>query len=432
MDLYDAQWRSFRSGLTTLIPFAAAQSVLMRFARANFGRNGILVSQFVLGLAYACVLHGYRVVFTLLIALGNFGVARMFKGRMATITVWTYNLLVLVVVSLTGESWTLPFVSFRGLSGWAHMFNMMMLKQISFGVDFSKAKSIGDFSLRSYLGYLFYSPLFLAGPIMTYESWSQQVEGTAIPSRQKSLYGVRWVMNFLFLEIFLHFIYVNGISAQHSSALTNIRTLFLGIATSASVLMFMWLKFLLIWRFFRLWSFANEIDPPENMNRCLWNNYSMVQFWKDWHSSFNIWLLRYVFIPLGGSRRNRFFNILIVFTFVALWHDFNWRVFHWAFIVFAVMTPELVCTAIYRTKLNTFRHRFPMAAKFLKAAFCTFNINFLILANMVGYVFGIEGVTVLASNISIDLSSVLLVYGGLFSASLVMLWTDQLKLGERK
>ena len=32
-------------------------------------------------------------------------------------------------------------------------------------------------------------------------------------------------------------------------------------------LMFMWLKFLVIWRCFRLWALAAGVTPPENMTR---------------------------------------------------------------------------------------------------------------------------------------------------------------------
>ena len=54
----------------------------------------------------------------------------------------------------------------------------------------------------------------------------------------------------------------------------------------------MWLKFLLLWRFFRLWALADGMLPPENQVRCMSNNQSIGQFWKGWHASFNIWLVR--------------------------------------------------------------------------------------------------------------------------------------------
>ncbi len=405
----------------------------MTFLCSRFQRKTLVSGQLVAGLVYALVLHGYRAVFTLVIAVGNFLLTRTVRGTKASAAIWIYNLTVLVVVSWSGESWSIPFISFRGMAGWAHTLNIVMLRMISYGVDYSKSptKTQEKYGLTSYLGYVFYGPLFLAGPIMTFDSWSSQVGNNSIPLLEKIKYGVRWVVNFFLLEVLLHLSYANAISAQRSSVLNEVTSPVLAFSLSVCVLFFMWLKFLLIWRFFRFWSLLNDIDPPENMNRCLFNNYSMVQFWKDWHSSFNLWLIQYLYIPLGGSRKNRFLNILIVFTFVALWHDFNWRVFHWAWLVFAIMTPELICSGIYRKKLRNFRLRFPTGAKMFKALFAAFNVNFLILANMVGYVFGVEGVLVLRDNVNMDPLSIFYIFFAMVQASLIMLWAEQRKKSNR-
>jgi D-alanyl-lipoteichoic acid acyltransferase DltB (MBOAT superfamily) len=66
---------------------------------------------------------------------------------------------------------------------------------------------------------------------------------------------------------------------------------------------------------------VDGLDSPENMNRCLFNSINFEGFWRMWHRGFNQWLIRYIFLPLGGSRF-KLFNIWIVFTFVAIWHDF--------------------------------------------------------------------------------------------------------------
>ena len=58
------------------------------------------------------------------------------------------------------------------------------------------------------------------------------------------------------------------------------------------LLQLMWLKFLLIWRFFRLWAMLDGVFVPENMSRCMSNNYSVSQFWRGWHSSYNQWVVR--------------------------------------------------------------------------------------------------------------------------------------------
>lgn len=133
------------------------------------------------------------------------------------------------------------------------------------------------------------------------------------------------------------------------------------------VLTFMWLKFAAIWRLFRLAALLDGVEAPENMPRCFANNHDvevtsmsgdgfdtedaranvfglssnpplnyarsyssqlsfrslaarLQGFWKSWHSSFNLWLVQYLYVPLGGNRC-RTLNIWPIFLFVALWHD---------------------------------------------------------------------------------------------------------------
>ena len=118
-------------------------------------------------------------------------------------------------------------------------------------------------------------------------------------------------------------------------------------------LVFIWLKFLTIWRLARsaalldgifiLFSFKIKlgIDSPENMNRCLFNNHCFEGFWRSWHRSFNQWLIRYIFIPCGGSK-TKMWNIWVVFTFVAIWHDFSLDLVCWAWFICAAMIPEMI------------------------------------------------------------------------------------------
>jgi len=55
-------------------------------------------------------------------------------------------------------------------------------------------------------------------------------------------------------------------------------------------------------------------------------------FWKNWHASFNLWLVRYLYIPLGGQQY-RWISIWIIFGFVAFWHDLEWKLLQWAWIM---------------------------------------------------------------------------------------------------
>jgi D-alanyl-lipoteichoic acid acyltransferase DltB (MBOAT superfamily) len=172
-----------------------------------------------------------------------------------------------------------------------------------------------------------------------------------------------------------------------------------------------WLKLLIPWRFFRLWALVDGIDPPENMVRCVSNNYSAFAFWRAWHRSFNRWIVRYVYIPLGGGRgrargddsksssvffakARQIFNFLIVFTFVALWHDINLRLLMWGWLITLFVLPEIIATLLFpahrwRSHPNTYRVLCGIGA--------VGNILMMMIANLVGFALGVDGIQGLLS-----------------------------------
>jgi hypothetical protein len=99
-------------------------------------------------------------------------------------------------------------------------------------------------------------------------------------------------------------------------------------------------------------------------------------------------------------------------------------VLHWAWIVTAVLAPELLATHIYRTRLVKFRSNHPELAKILKTFFGALNVFLLITANMVGYVFGIEGLTTVITNTNIA-ASVGGVFAFFFCGVQAMLWLEK-------
>jgi len=163
--------------------------------------------------------------------------------------------------------------------------------------------------------------------------------------------------------------------------------------------MFLWFKFLLIWRFFRLCAVLDDIEPVENMERCMNNNYTIGGFWRSWHKSFNRWLIRYIYVPLGGGQGGlvrRACNILLVFTFVAFWHDIKPELFAWGWLLSLFFLPEILAQHVAkREPLKSFMASHPLTASWL-IAFCgACNIIMLKIANIVGYSTGVEGAALL-------------------------------------
>ena len=59
---------------------------------------------------------------------------------------------------------------------------------------------------------------------------------------------------------------------------------------------------------------------------------NMAEFWRRWHISLTTWFRDYLYIPLGGSKGNKWMNIrniFIIFIVSGFWHGANWTFIVW-------------------------------------------------------------------------------------------------------
>ena len=404
-----------------------------------------------LGAGFVYHLHGTMSIVVALIALGNFYMTRVFReSKILPIFVWGYAIFAMFHPhKYDGYRWShLPgFLGggsslakwadgHRGATRWHVLFNLFVLRMISYSMDHywwwwrkpngkdvvakekvnsSKSRIISHRpqaqyeSLSTYFAYLFYPPCYLAGPTQTFNAFASHLERP-----QKSSFGkpmlklyFRFVASLLLFEVMQHYLYLNGITANLMSTqgdvkpgMTMIDTIsddgtdaFSILCYSFMALVFIWFKFLLIWRLARCWAMMDGIDVPENMRRCMLNNYTISGFWKGWHASYNRWLIRYLFIPLGGSRvgmLRQIGNIFVVFTFVAVWHDRSMQLLSWGWLFVLFMAAELmgkkVGSIMFRGSegdTSSWRH----AVAFVG----TINISALLFTNLIGFAYSIEG-----------------------------------------
>ncbi|KAL6124755.1 hypothetical protein ACLB2K_077265 [Fragaria x ananassa] len=145
-------------------------------------------------------------------------------------------------------------------------------------------------------------------------------------------------------------------------------------------------------------AFASQIcgiEVPENMPKCVNNCYNLESFWKNWHASYNKWLVRYLYIPLGGSQR-KLLNVWVVFTFVAIWHDLEWKLLSWAWLTCLFFIPEI----IFKSAANAFQAKTALGEFIVRefsAAAGAITITCLMVANLVGFVIGPSGISWLVS-----------------------------------
>ena len=248
------------------------------------------------------------------------------------------------------------------------------------------------YNLTNVLAHAFYVPLYLAGPTITFNAFTSQL---LAPQRTHSprfvvLYGLRWLYLLLLMELVTHYTtcFAVGMSGIYEGMspreLANLAYL---------TLMAMWLKFAILWRFARLWSLLDGVDVVENMVRCMNNNYSLNGFWKGWHVSFNRWLIRYIYLPLGGAPYKHF-NVWAVFGFVAVWHDVEVKLLAWGGLNAAFMTLEVFAVGLFRSfSLRYRRPGGPGWIRNLSAAAGASYVVVLMFVNLVGYGVGLSGST---------------------------------------
>jgi D-alanyl-lipoteichoic acid acyltransferase DltB (MBOAT superfamily) len=164
-----------------------------------------------------------------------------------------------------------------------------------------------------------------------------------------------------------------------------------------TILKLMWLKFLVMWRFFRLWALVDGLSPPENMTRCMSNNRSLEAFWRGWHSSYNKWLVRYIYRPCGG-RASRLWSVWVIFLFVALWHDIELKLLLWGLLNAFFLVVEVYAKHVAAT--STVMQSLPASLLQMVAVLSgSTYILVLIAVNLIGYSVGMGSITVVMQKV---------------------------------
>ena len=86
------------------------------------------------------------------------------------------------------------------------------------------------------------------------------------------------------------------------------------------------------------------IDLLKNFNYPYFSR-DIAEFWRKWHISLSSWFRDYLYIPLGGSKGSKLFqvrNTFIIFIVSGFWHGANWTYLAWGFINALYFLPLLL------------------------------------------------------------------------------------------
>ncbi|KAI0791177.1 MBOAT, membrane-bound O-acyltransferase family-domain-containing protein [Abortiporus biennis] len=432
IDNSDGQYRSVRNNipLLTLLVFVFLTSkavytrVTSRF-RSSQSENKLYLVPFLLLFSIVMLfgLCGTSAFKIFIILTFNYYIGKLSAGsRLGPIFTWLFNISILFANErYSGYHFTMIHPSLQFLDNiqgvyprWHINFNITMLRLVSFNMDYYWARTrVGTqengqaldnkqrtttyhpleiYSFQNYIAYALYSPLYIGGPIITFNDFMWQLRRPLqLSLRGKVRYLIRFLICLFTMEVIQHFMYVVAIKdtkAWHGDSAAEL--CMIGFWN----LIIVWLKLLIPWRFFRLWALLDGIDPPENMVRCMANNYSALAFWRSWHRSYNLWIIRYIYIPLGGTK-NLLFTSVLIFSFVALWHDLSFKLLAWGWLVSLFLVPEIAA----RYFLPPSKYDSKPWYRHVCAIGAVFNILMMMIANLVGFVIGTDGISYLLDQV---------------------------------
>ena len=334
IDNSDVQYKFFRSNFLLLVALILLQTVLKKIV-VEFGKTSKISFDFACGLVFVCFMYGINSVKLLTHAFIFFTLVHSLKRKRLTaaFAIWSYGIFALFI---NQRIKSFPFNNiaiilspmdqwYKGIvPRWELFFNFTLLRLLSYSMDFlerwdeqlspppsidyegrqpefRKSSSgsalqtiyesgkngvleekerlvakhhIQEYNFVNFIAYITYAPLFLVGPIITYNDYLYQSKNKlpSLTKKNTSLYALKVLLSLLLMEIILHCIYVGAIA--RTKAWSNDTPLQLAMIALFN-LNIMYFKLLIPWRLFRLWAMIDGVDAPENMLRCV-NNLSLI------------------------------------------------------------------------------------------------------------------------------------------------------------
>ncbi|MCM1385707.1 MAG: MBOAT family protein [Bacillus sp. (in: Bacteria)] len=203
-------------------------------------------------------------------------------------------------------------------------------QQISFIVDTYK-KEVDDYNLLYYASFVTFFPQLIAGPIVTHDELVVQF----LDEKRKSIdweYMAQGIYIFalgLAKKVLLADTFGNAVNwgYEHLIMLDSTNALVVMLAYTIQI-------------YFDFSGYCDmaigigrmfHIDLPINFHSP-YKAVMITEFWERWHITLTRFFTKYVYIPLGGSRRGRsrtYINTLIVFLASGFWHGASWSFVFW-------------------------------------------------------------------------------------------------------
>lgn len=216
-------------------------------------------------------------------------------------------------------------------------------QQIMYLVSVYK-KEFEKVNVVDYLAYILYFPKLIMGPLTDAKELITQINNSELKkfNIENFAIGLKLFSLGLFKKMLLADTFAKGVSWGFAN---------LKIATSLDlILVTLFYTFEIYFDFSGYSDMAVGISKMVNITLPInfdspYKALSIRDFWKRWHVSLTNFLTKYIYFPLGGSRKGTvrtYINIMIVFLVSGIWHGANWTFILWGCIHGALQVFERI------------------------------------------------------------------------------------------
>lgn len=203
-------------------------------------------------------------------------------------------------------------------------------QQIAYIVAIYKGE-LKNNNLIDYLVYILYFPKILMGPLTDPVDFIDQLNDASLKkfNWDNLAYGIKIFSLGLFKKVMIADVFAKAVAEGYVG---------IGALTSMDCILIM-----LFYTFEIYFDFSGYSDMAVGASLILnitlpinfdspYKAISIRDFWKRWHISLTKFFTKYIYIPLGGSKKGIVFtciNTMIVFLVSGIWHGANWTFILW-------------------------------------------------------------------------------------------------------
>ncbi len=215
-----------------------------------------------------------------------------------------------------------------------------------------------DLKFLAYVNYIFFLPVFTAGPIFRYRDFVKTFENPEKITIELVEKSIKRIIRGFFKKVVLIVFAMKFF--DYCRSLDSHWYISIFIVSFGYIIMYLDLS-----GYSDIAIGMGSIcgyKIPENFKKP-WNSATMTQFWRTWHSSLSDWIKDHIFIVFGKKKLSKYNGAiigLVAMIVMSMWHGFNW-----GFLIAGTYNGILLAlenifgiTTVNRRKTNKYIYRF--------------------------------------------------------------------------